>query len=265
MVRKEHGVPTRDEVDANRDDPKSLFKFYGINRYSLSSLIRRHVWLAARESLNDPFEMRVFHPTRESDERLMTILAAGWRKMGQDLSKPEVRDRYDAFKQAMLKAGDEIQNCGIFSMSSSPYELLMWSHYADQHKGICVQYARTKNNDLGEALRVDYSDEVAPFLKLVQDGGSIGHAGAEILKRKSRCWQYEREWRYAMFPRPGSEMNRSHQLNADIECVIFGWKTDHEDMLTIRSALMGQGRIRYFQMKPQPLSFALEASPVDLA
>ena len=38
----------------------------------------------------------------------------------------------------------EMQHKGVFSLSKTWRSPLMWSHYADEHRGICLEYDTTK-------------------------------------------------------------------------------------------------------------------------
>jgi hypothetical protein len=52
-------------------------------------------------------------------------------------------------------------NYGVFTLSESNSNILMWSHYADNHMGFCIEFSRTSENDLGDpeiAHAVEYSN-----------------------------------------------------------------------------------------------------------
>ena len=40
----------------------------------------------------------------------------------------------------------DINNFGAFSMSQLKDNILMWSHYANQHKGFCIEFVRNNSN-----------------------------------------------------------------------------------------------------------------------
>lgn len=83
---------------------------------------------------------------------------------------------------------------GIICMSSGTKDPVLWSHYADAHSGIAIEFEHPNDDTL---LKVIYSDErlsihademlekdeiIYPFLK-------------ELVKRKARNWKYENEYR----------------------------------------------------------------------
>ena len=91
----------------------------------------------------------------------------------------------------------------------------MWSHYANKHTGICVEYDfdlpfDTASNSL--LLPVEYTS-MRPLLpveklgviedsKLKVNDAEIVSLFSQVLKAlitKSEIWEYEQEWRYIVF------------------------------------------------------------------
>lgn len=115
-------------------------------------------------------------------------------------------------KQMHIKLGEVI---GITCFSETPKNMLMWSHYANRHTGICVEYDfsrlfSTAANTLLFPVTYTNKRPLFPIDKLeigadgkVKDGQTLP-AGAvpEIIKAltvKSKVWEYEREWRHIVF------------------------------------------------------------------
>lgn len=82
---------------------------------------------------------------------------------------------------------------GIVCLSKSRNNMLMWSHYGDQHKGVCVAFdfnilnSQSPKNDLGNSLyhitKVDYSATRPDATTNAQ------------FKQKASMWAYENEYR----------------------------------------------------------------------
>lgn len=91
-----------------------------------------------------------------------------------------------------IKKWDNI--IGLLSLSENPDEILMWSHYADNHKGFIVGF-KTKS------FIEDYDFDYLGKLNYLQDYPIItGHHSIDerfMLKffTKSITWAYEQEWR----------------------------------------------------------------------
>ena len=72
--------------------------------------------------------------------------------MGQPL--PELE------KLAQQKFREQSEHTGVCSFAGDPLNILMWSHYASNHRGVCLQFDVAKDPiNLLLALPVEYSDE----------------------------------------------------------------------------------------------------------
>ena len=74
-----------------------------------------------------------------------------------------------------------------YCMGPDVGNLLMWSHYADGHKGICIEF-NTNNKVIGTAYRVEYRNEY-PVWKLYDPDRM------RYLLTKADVWKYEKEYR----------------------------------------------------------------------
>jgi len=84
---------------------------------------------------------------------------------------------------------------GVACFTERHDELLMWSHYADGHRGICLSFA-TDSLPFSRALQVKYSREVPRMraVSVITQGVDEALVDALILT-KAEQWSYEREWR----------------------------------------------------------------------
>jgi hypothetical protein len=77
----------------------------------------------------------------------------------------------------------------IASFSSAPDNFLLWSHYADGHKGIAIEIEiHPSHRDLFE---VAYSPSASVFSNKAQIAKDVRH----IFNCKTEEWSYEREFR----------------------------------------------------------------------
>ena len=110
----------------------------------------------------------------------------------------------------------------------------MWSHYADNHKGVCLEFTVDDSNvndiylsnDVKiEIEKVTYSDSPLDIWKLSTEG--LANVN-RLLTRKSKRWNYEKEIRLI-------GKNREF-LKFKIESVtqiIYGYRTSHKDRYAI--------------------------------
>lgn len=96
-----------------------LFKYY--DRLDIDYFNKPTIKISGISKLNDPFEKII-------EENLKKI-ALGNNK------KRTIKNIFTEVSFNLL-----IERIGVVSLTETPRNLLMWSHYANQHKGICVGY-----------------------------------------------------------------------------------------------------------------------------
>lgn len=132
----------------------------------------------------------------------------------------------------------------IFHKKNGYDNPLMWSHYADSHKGICIQYKITQSN------LVDNKDEIVRLLdidycKSFPLDGNISFIDSLIVK--SNYWEYEKETRLIMYSR--NEKDKYCQLpNFEIEAVYMGVRIDSKKRDFLKHMLKNSS-IKLYQMK----------------
>jgi Protein of unknown function (DUF2971) len=155
--------------------PSKLYRYRAVSdrpkeRQELAALEEGYLWCSEFRSMNDPME-----GLYEADRSF------------------RLDPRYSIFRDDIL---NNKQDVGICSFSESPTNELMWAHYADQFRGICVEYdmhGLLRNLPDGvDMVRVHY-DERMPEISL--DGGRPSDLARKILSCKNHRWLYEREWR----------------------------------------------------------------------
>jgi len=106
---------------------------------------------------------------------------------------------------------------GILSLTATPAHTLMWSHYADSHKGVCLEFCTSEGSFFSRAQSVNYAQDFPhlEILRLINDA-DFREATPWILT-KSSDWSYEREWRVLDFKNgPGVQVFTPECLSAVI-------------------------------------------------
>jgi len=173
-----------------------VFKFRKINKHFIESLVSPSLYFAKPDSLNDPFDCRLdlFSSFNEA-----TLESTGKRReyLFKFLENPDIFRNWDA----------QMSKIGVCSFSSTADETLLWSHYADDHKGACVLYRLPESFIKSPTLHLTAGGEVgyAPdpltnWLKTADIEGLdidsfVGQLIHIYLKSKSPAWQPEKEVR----------------------------------------------------------------------
>jgi len=132
----------------------------------------------------------------------------------------------------IIREGTELKT-GISCFSEKNDDLLMWSHYADSHKGFCLEFDCNRE-PFTKMYPVQYSKEIPvvdPEKVLINTDNNI-----EIIERlllsKYIDWQYEKEWRIIH-----REVKTSFRYETDaLTGIYFGNRinsTDLEIIITI--------------------------------
>jgi hypothetical protein len=150
---------------------------------------------------------------------------------------------------------------GIVSLAERATCPLMWSHYGDQHHGVCIGYSVPSDarDDLhkvkyGGKRLVDASKVMA---MLNGDKDARRHVDEAVLLRKAASWRYEREWRLI-----GQRGLRDSPL--ELEEVIFGMRCKEAVKYAVITALDGRRRpVRFYEMRDIRGTFNLKKCPLD--
>lgn len=143
---------------------------------------------------------------------------------------------------------------GILSLSEINDDLLMWSHYSNGHKGICLEFLATDNTPFfGDAQPVRYNDQRPRF-----DYGDDKFTQLEkIILTKSAHWSYEKEWRILRHPERGG---RPHEFPPELLVgVIFGCWTEPDHKKLVREWIeAGRTHPKLYQARERDDAFGLE-------
>ena len=118
---------------------------------------------------------------------------------------------------------------------------LMWAHYADSHKGVCIKYhfpnSFTKFVHNSDGITCFFNDVIYSDSDISQysNKDSINMKDAFFLKGKQ--WEYENELRLLYFDVKGREGYKVIKAENCIEAVYFGLRCSEEDKTTIMNIL----------------------------
>ena len=123
-------------------------------------------------------------------------------ELADEISKQEVDDHYIENLVSNIKRllDNEMASRGVLSLAERWDCPLMWSHYADEHRGICIEYEMSENI-CSNIKNVNYKGPRNIKLTDLIDWKLHKSTKAEknILNTyfftKATDWEYEKEWR----------------------------------------------------------------------
>lgn len=153
----------------------------------------------------------------------------------------------------------------IGCLCTNPKNRLMWSHYADSHKGFCVEYdfSGTDEDTLSKLpLPIIYTEErpLVPWKAALDNTKeNIDAASAQLmlgLLTKDRDWEYENEWRILIGAAEASELKMP-----PVTCIYLGVAIEEQNRKEVLKIAKQLG-IPVKQMKVDRGAYALHAEEV---
>lgn len=176
--------------EKEKAEKKTLYKYRSLQNLKrvLEILVKGELYGAKPNELNDPMEAYF---------------------LCLDKSSLSVKIMEEKFKNAYICSLSKQHNIG-----------LMWSHYADGHKGCCIEVEVEENGEEWKECDVKYDFNQK---KITKDKHPL-----DLLKIKSKAWKYEEECRYVKI-HDGSQQEDSQFLKVNVKRIYLGVAVSDED------------------------------------
>jgi len=267
--------------------PDTFFKYRRLTETTIETLKENYIWLAEISSLNDPFECSIQF---DNDECLRKYYAStpfrqSFKSMtGHTLTEKEIKllttslkphDEYikicrsrdipyslssdqqlNRVQQRWNKIVEQTsQNLRVCSFSLNKNSLLLWSHYAEEHKGVCIEYDFVDVNVVRTFIQpVLYSEKVYK-IGLFEEYTIMQLIASSLIKAKD--WSYEQEWRLTIFKQAN---NFPHKISVPIPKAIYlgtRFNVNEEPLKMELYKIAQEKKIPLLQMTKHPNEFKL--------
>nr|WP_319999162.1 DUF2971 domain-containing protein [uncultured Draconibacterium sp.] len=237
---------------------KSLCKFYSISENHNIDAIRDNYWYSTSP--------KSFNDFTDCNADLLSYQNIFQKYYNWTFENNIEKEEENELNTYAVKIQDEIydKNLGVtcFSHSKNIYNHLMWSNYANDHKGICLQFDSIKplkqglfNIDNHLLLPVTYLRK-NPVLK----ENAVLHIFPFI---KFRCWRQEKEHRLVKFKQTSlTEEDRFIKYeNSLVKAIYLGSRfLGHENHQKVLQVIFERyPNIDIYRMKLERKSFNLKA------
>lgn len=248
----------------------SLFRF---SAFSQPEQYLQHLFLDAKlyhplpAELNDPFEAKPFfrwpdrpNKVREMRDHLVRVAKGEGhsKKSAQRIIARGFRNP-NALKEAIaISTKRTFASNRICSFTGSKENLLFWAHYADSHRGFCVEYDATLL-PIKYAFRVKYSKQYPE----ARYPAPTDNRMLEPLLTKSSEWAYEEEYRLILNPsatmQPPNDGKSMILSGREVTNIYFGALAEESNKKKLRSLLeQGPFTPSFWQAKLSESEFRLE-------
>jgi Protein of unknown function (DUF2971) len=272
-------------VPITRKLTRKLYKYrsFGIN--SLRLLSKGEIYYANPRSFNDPLDC---DPTIQVDTDRASIERLCFRMLTEKHDKEKALKKMGNHRYMSTEYGDyktdpkvekyymrllgseikqlvdaEMASRGVLSLAERWDCPLMWSHYADEHRGLCIEYDMN-DNVCSHIKPVDYRcPRSIKITELMQwKLNNAAEAKQNVLDTyfftKSSQWRYEKEWR-DIHP-----SNGVRPAPFRISGVYFGLRCDAAVRTSIVKLLVNSASgIGFYDLYPLENSFRLKRRLID--
>ncbi|MFO1305648.1 MAG: DUF2971 domain-containing protein [Burkholderiales bacterium] len=256
-----------------------LYRFQRVKASELKHLFRDGLLrLSDPRYLNDPWDCRpqLHIPSEDDQDGIRRVVK--WMRGVIEREQPDYPpEKLDADEAEMMRDPWRIESTlrvssedivehvrrdyRILCVTTNPLEHLLWAHYADSHRGVCIIFDATQS-PIDAAMAVDYSERFPTI-----DLSSTDDALTGTLLSKASFWKYEDEYRLiARERRPEIPTDffetRDSQLIIDprlVVGVILGCRISERDRCAVLdAAAMAPRRPAIFRAEMQRRAYELE-------
>jgi len=272
-----------------------LYKYRDDSQYTEAIIKEQVVWFAKPDTLNDPFECSIQNISNakiakavkdEMDEYNKSIIQSNWKspkwatekimrlimtqggffshlQKGTEIDLNKEERCYFVPEIKYILAKKIIENAGVFSLSESSDNELMWGYYGDGGKGVTIGFSISEKEDFNDftdyclLLKVNYSGQNISFEKIVNTSVAMIADNdrkpcyfqvpafndsflKSVFSTKNIEWAYEKEWRLV------SQLSGKRKFKVPISEIVFGLKCPRAT------------KIKYITLTQKYISYSVE-------
>ncbi|MEQ8683641.1 MAG: DUF2971 domain-containing protein [Imperialibacter sp.] len=235
-----------------------IYKFFGTNEYLFDTIISNQLYFSSIKQFNDPYDCHLTLgdniPVESFETHINTF---------HDIEEHRLK-HLKAFKKDPVTYAQRYIDCfnqilnhyGICCFSKVKHELLLWSHYAESHRGVALGFdfeiLKKKYKQFDD---VDYNNDPHIF-----DINDVDNSIAKTILRKSTNWKYEEEIRFLM--------ERSKSVAFDMSALVevnFGLRSSKRTRLSINYLInkLGYKNCNFFESNLNATKYSLNFNAVD--
>lgn len=257
-------------LEKNKPEGGKLYKYRRGGESDIENLINDKLWVPRPDEFNDPYDCALFidseellymagNEVGELDEMRKTINE--FEKSNLGLKMPDIDKILSIMgakaNEALQPTLSELRNSlGIYCLTEEKESILMWSHYAENHKGFCVEYDfEDFQKKFSDFYPVAYDEEYCGM------SGYIWNQDSNIIMRsalsKANQWNYEKEWRIIL---KNNKADKGHVIDSPkVKSIYLGCKATNELENELKEIAKNKN-IPIYKMKMMKNKFKLDSS-----
>lgn len=169
-----------------------------LNEFTKKLLFSGQIYLSDFESLNDPFEGQIVPQYKGITKEKVLNLYPCLKDMPDFDDIDWQSDSVISYIREIFtpKIKENLKKYGVFCASSDCNNDLLWAHYADSHKGVCIGFDAKKLEEIsGYKILHVCPHNKRPEVEFSNNGSHYEEYIVKMLTTKSSAWEYEHEYR----------------------------------------------------------------------
>ena len=248
--------------------PECLYKYY--SAFGIENVIAHNTlrWTVPCEE-NDPFEAS----------------ARGWDLEAVKENCPNILPDQISILDGIFDAGTiqkRVSHVTSFvSFSEDPTNILMWAHYAENHSGVCLEFATSCIRGIDSIKRVTYANpnegvDRFPLPSATNEETSHRYLMKVrgFLSKKAHVWAYEKEWRLIVPPMAeiieckkidNKYILVSHIPQGAVTKMIFGYRVPVSTRIAWAKGIRkNHCNCRFAEVVPDEKRYELTVEPLEM-
>lgn len=192
-----------------------IYKYHSININLLKSLQKKANWYSRIDQLNDPYELYFIDKTGTSV--------------------------YEDFKRTLC----------LCCFSKNMNSILMWSHYADNHKGVCLEWDFDNDKNKGGFYEVEYENNIITLNEVELNRGYLSlnvNTNGKFLKTKFQTWEHEEEIRMIRYEDDLKLKGNYGNFPGELTAIYFGRNTSADDIELVKLNTQHLRNIKFYKV-----------------
>lgn len=237
------------------DVPRFLYKYRDVNS-AIQFLSNKSIYFSKYTEFNDPFESSANYLDEFTPQQFYEFfISVGFTPISaKEVVKQIANGKIDAKNILRIAVEEALNSMSYYCMTSKPDNLLMWAHYADKHSGVCLKFDILEDlESFLVPIPVEYNSNYLNFDLLTSNF-------IDLIRRKSKDWEYEQEYRIIKTNMHGLKEVKSTALKE----IIFGCRiqTDDKEEIMRKVSLDGFSDVVYSEARMKSHSYGLSINKV---
>lgn len=271
-------------MEKDENEERLFFRYQKIDEYTKDNLKNNVLYFNDPENFNDPFDSKIditYQGTKEAWSNFLLRNKKNPKEISQWIRDKKIKRKKNILILNRTKINNELRkeifeksHYRICCFSATKLNILMWSHYAENHQGICLCF---KTNKKGNAyfltldskpyilFPVEYVKEKPKKVNMLYEGQYKELMNFFLTKYTD--WNYENEYRVTIMKDEFEQGYTKKFRKEDLEGIIFGLNAESEKIKEIYEIIdtyyLQQGiKVNFYNTHKIQGEFAIEINKI---